>query len=54
MCCGLVHYRTMRLVEYVWELNQLPDELILVNCSTSPSAEGPDFVDNERRLVVVI
>ncbi|XP_056845108.1 protein N-terminal asparagine amidohydrolase isoform X2 [Raphanus sativus] len=44
-CCW-----TMRLVEYVWELNQLPDELILVNCSTSPSAEGPDFVDNERRI----
>ncbi|CAH8392119.1 unnamed protein product [Eruca vesicaria subsp. sativa] len=41
---------TMRLVEYVWELNQLPDEEILVNCSTSPSAEGPDFVDNERRI----
>ncbi|CAN6823629.1 unnamed protein product [Brassica oleracea] len=41
---------TMRLVEYVWELNQLPDEEILVNCSTSPSAEGPDFIDNERRI----
>ncbi|KAF8101297.1 hypothetical protein N665_0208s0079 [Sinapis alba] len=44
-CCW-----TMRLVEYVWELNQLPDEEILVNCSTSPSAEGPDFIDNERRI----
>ncbi|KAF2569573.1 hypothetical protein F2Q68_00023912, partial [Brassica cretica] len=41
---------TMRLVEYVWELNQLPDKEILVNCSTSPSAEGPDFIDNERRI----
>ncbi|ESQ39070.1 hypothetical protein EUTSA_v10001527mg [Eutrema salsugineum] len=44
-CCW-----TMRLVEYVWELNQLPDEEILANCSTSPSAEGPDFIDNERRI----
>ncbi|CAH2058022.1 unnamed protein product, partial [Thlaspi arvense] len=44
-CCW-----TMRLVEYVWELNQLPDEEILTNCSTSPSAEGPDFIDNERRI----
>ncbi|KAG7570435.1 Protein N-terminal asparagine amidohydrolase [Arabidopsis thaliana x Arabidopsis arenosa] len=41
---------TMRLVEYVWELNQLSDEEILTNCSTSPSAEGPDFVDNSRRI----
>lgn len=43
----------MRLVEYVWELNQLSDEEILTNCSTSPSAEGPDFVDNSRRLVIL-
>lgn len=42
----------MRLIEMVWELNQLPDEEILTTCSTSPSAEGPDFIDNQRRLVI--
>ncbi|KAL1210826.1 Protein N-terminal asparagine amidohydrolase [Cardamine amara subsp. amara] len=41
---------TMRLIEYVWEVNQLTDEEILTNCSTSPSAEGPDFVVNSRRI----
>lgn len=46
-------YRTMRLIRIVWQLNQLPDEEILTNCSTSPSAEGPDFIDNERRLVIL-
>lgn len=25
------------------------DTEILLTCSTSPSAEGPDFVENERR-----
>lgn len=30
-------------------LQHLSDEEILLACSTSPSAEGPDFVDNERR-----
>ncbi|KAK6928642.1 Protein N-terminal asparagine amidohydrolase [Dillenia turbinata] len=30
-------------------LQQLPDSAILLNCSTSPSAEGPDFVENLRR-----
>ncbi|KFK37247.1 hypothetical protein AALP_AA4G233100 [Arabis alpina] len=44
-CCW-----TMRLIEIVWELNQLPDEDILTTCSTSPTAEGPDFIDNERRI----
>ncbi|CAN8286491.1 unnamed protein product [Cochlearia groenlandica] len=44
-CCW-----TMRMVELVWRLNQLPDEEILATCSTSPSAEGPDFIDNERRI----
>ncbi|ANM62040.1 Protein N-terminal asparagine amidohydrolase [Arabidopsis thaliana x Arabidopsis arenosa] len=44
---------TMRLIEYVWELNQLTDEEILTNCSTSPSAEGPDFVNSLRRLVIL-
>ncbi|KAK9122665.1 hypothetical protein Sjap_012267 [Stephania japonica] len=31
-------------------LQQLSDSEILLNCSTSPLAEGPDFVDNEKRL----
>ncbi|WCJ19012.1 protein N-terminal asparagine amidohydrolase family protein [Euphorbia peplus] len=30
-------------------LQHLSDAEILLTCSTSPSAEGPDFVDNERR-----
>ncbi|XP_043816725.1 protein N-terminal asparagine amidohydrolase isoform X2 [Manihot esculenta] len=32
------------------QLQQLSDADILLTCSTSPAAEGPDFVDNERRL----
>ncbi|CAA7397983.1 unnamed protein product [Spirodela intermedia] len=32
------------------ELLQLPDSEILSQCSTSPLAESPDFVDNERRV----
>ncbi|KDP20390.1 hypothetical protein JCGZ_05273 [Jatropha curcas] len=31
-------------------LRHLSDAEILHTCSTSPSAEGPDFVDNERRI----
>ncbi|PIA53144.1 hypothetical protein AQUCO_00900031v1 [Aquilegia coerulea] len=31
-------------------LQQLSDSEILLRCSTSPLSEGPDFVDNERRL----
>ncbi|XP_030447052.1 protein N-terminal asparagine amidohydrolase [Syzygium oleosum] len=30
-------------------LQHLSDSQILLTCSTSPYAEGPDFVDNERR-----
>ncbi|XP_058073412.1 protein N-terminal asparagine amidohydrolase isoform X2 [Magnolia sinica] len=30
-------------------LQQCSDSEILLECSTSPSAEGPDFVDNEKR-----
>jgi protein N-terminal asparagine amidohydrolase len=30
-------------------LQDLSDEEILLECSTSPSAEGPEFVDNLRR-----
>ncbi|XP_010559069.1 PREDICTED: protein N-terminal asparagine amidohydrolase isoform X2 [Tarenaya hassleriana] len=39
---------TIRLVHIAWNLRQLPDEEILRTCSTSPSAEGPDFINNER------
>ncbi|XP_019054333.1 PREDICTED: protein N-terminal asparagine amidohydrolase isoform X2 [Nelumbo nucifera] len=31
-------------------LQKLSDPEILLKCSTSPYAEGPDFVDNERRV----
>lgn len=31
-------------------LQHLPDSEILQECSTSPSAEAPDFVYNQRRL----
>lgn len=30
-------------------LQNLSDQEILLMCSTSPSAEAPDFVDNQRR-----
>ncbi|XP_026412199.1 protein N-terminal asparagine amidohydrolase-like [Papaver somniferum] len=40
----------LRWKEYALSLQQLSDSDILLNCSTSPSAEGPDFVDNHRRL----
>ncbi|KAI3984292.1 hypothetical protein MKX01_011246 [Papaver californicum] len=39
-----------RWKEYALSLQQLSDSDILLNCSTSPSAEGPDFLDNQRRL----
>ncbi|XP_078438739.1 protein N-terminal asparagine amidohydrolase family protein isoform X2 [Wolffia australiana] len=32
------------------KLLQLPDSEILSNCSTSPQAENPNFVENERRV----
>ncbi|RWR73822.1 protein N-terminal asparagine amidohydrolase isoform X4 [Cinnamomum micranthum f. kanehirae] len=35
---------------YASSLQQYSDSEILLKCSTSPSAEGPDFVDNERRV----
>ncbi|XVF24860.1 hypothetical protein REPUB_Repub13aG0163800 [Reevesia pubescens] len=41
---------TICLVQIVLSLQSLSDSEILATCSTSPSAEGPDFVDNERRL----
>ncbi|PPR98390.1 hypothetical protein GOBAR_AA22275 [Gossypium barbadense] len=39
---------TKRLVQIVLSLQSLSDSEILASCSTSPLAEGPEFVDNER------
>ncbi|XP_057513957.1 protein N-terminal asparagine amidohydrolase isoform X2 [Actinidia eriantha] len=41
---------TENLVHFALTVRQLSDSEILLSCSTSPFAEGPDFVDNERRL----
>ncbi|KAL4383260.1 hypothetical protein GQ457_15G026980 [Hibiscus cannabinus] len=41
---------TDRLVQIVKSLRSLSDSDILTMCSTSPLAEGPDFVENEKRL----
>lgn len=41
---------TIRQKRMALALQNLSDEEILLSCSTSPSAEGPDFVDNERRM----
>lgn len=41
---------TIRQQRMALALQNLSDEEILLSCSTSPSAEGPDFVDNERRM----
>ncbi|PKA52831.1 protein N-terminal asparagine amidohydrolase [Apostasia shenzhenica] len=35
--------------EIAYSLQQLSDSEILIRCSTSPAAEAPDFVENERR-----
>ncbi|XP_077254143.1 protein N-terminal asparagine amidohydrolase family protein isoform X2 [Tasmannia lanceolata] len=35
---------------YALTLQKYSDSEILLNCSTSPSAEAPDFVENERRV----
>ncbi|KAF3449986.1 hypothetical protein FNV43_RR06065 [Rhamnella rubrinervis] len=43
-CCW-----TQRQVRIACSLKYLSDAEILLRCSTSPSAEGPDFVENERR-----
>lgn len=47
--CFFCWHRTIRLVQIALSLQNLSDSEILSTCSTSPSAEGPDFVDNERR-----
>ncbi|XP_068652903.1 protein N-terminal asparagine amidohydrolase isoform X2 [Aristolochia californica] len=36
--------------DYALTLQQYSDLEVLHECSTSPSAEGPDFVENERRV----
>uniref|UniRef100_A0A5B7BI45 Protein N-terminal asparagine amidohydrolase n=1 Tax=Davidia involucrata TaxID=16924 RepID=A0A5B7BI45_DAVIN len=40
---------TIRRLHSALTRRHLSDSEILLTCSTSPSAEGPDFVDNERR-----
>ncbi|KAI3982316.1 hypothetical protein MKX01_037849 [Papaver californicum] len=46
----IVLVKNPRWKEYALSLQQLSDSDILLNCSTSPSAEGPYFLDNQRRL----
>ncbi|KAL9255866.1 N-terminal asparagine amidohydrolase-like protein [Drosera capensis] len=41
---------TQRLVHIVSGLRKLPDSYLLSVCSTSPDAEGPDFIFNHRRM----
>lgn len=40
---------TRRQISIAFMLRRLSDSEILLSCSTSPSAEGPDFVENQRR-----
>ncbi|KAK1401291.1 protein N-terminal asparagine amidohydrolase [Heracleum sosnowskyi] len=40
---------TRRQISVAFMLRHLSDSEILLSCSTSPSAEGPDFVENQRR-----
>lgn len=37
-------------IRYVMSVQELSDTEILLYCSTSPYAESPDFVENERRI----
>lgn len=39
----------MHKMHIAFMLQNLTDQEILLTCSTSPSAEAPDFVDNQRR-----
>ncbi|GAB2289093.1 hypothetical protein Dimus_023394 [Dionaea muscipula] len=41
---------TRHLVQIASALHKLPDSEALPICSTSPDAEGPDFLDNQRRM----
>ncbi|XP_048134541.1 protein N-terminal asparagine amidohydrolase isoform X2 [Rhodamnia argentea] len=42
-------YWSRRQLHIASTLQHLSDSQLLLNCSTSPHAEGPDFVDNLRR-----
>ncbi|XAR63400.1 hypothetical protein NMG60_11023315 [Bertholletia excelsa] len=41
---------TKNLLQFALTVRELSDVEILLACSTSPSAEVPDFVDNEKRI----
>ncbi|KAK1413356.1 hypothetical protein QVD17_35128 [Tagetes erecta] len=41
---------SQQLVRYASKMRRLPDLDILINSSTSPFAEGPDFVANQKRV----
>ncbi|CAL1409245.1 unnamed protein product [Linum trigynum] len=41
--------RSFYKLNVAFALQDLSDEEILLQCSTSPSAEGPDFVNNMKR-----
>lgn len=46
--------RTRQQLRIALTIQQFSDTEILLRCSTSPYAEGPDFVDNERRYAHLI
>lgn len=46
-------YRMPDWAEMASSLNQLSDSEVLLQCSTSPAAEPPHFVENERRFVPI-
>lgn len=41
---------TISQLDYALMVRELSDLEILFTCSTSPTAEGPDFVENQRRV----
>jgi hypothetical protein len=40
--------------EIAFSLNQLSDSEVLLQCSTSPAAEPPHFVETDRRCVFLL
>ena len=46
-------YRSFRQKYISLTLQSLSDSEILLSCSTSPSAEAPDFVDNLKRYSLI-
>ena len=48
---GFIPHRTIRQLQIAMMLQNLSDAQILLTCSTSPSVEAPDFVENERRYL---